>query len=156
MSVPKIRSFLSTIFNKVTHVLLGPIFLNQESFTPRNLELSAWQRSSFSFLFRKKRSGESNYGYSHWGLYTNRFPHYFLPTEKKVHRKQSWVQSLLVLGVTGTLRTPWIATTVIGCYGYPQNLWNFHIWGGFAALPFLDGTGTFKTLGILAYSDDLK
>ena len=49
-----------------------------------------------------------------------------------------------------------VTATVIGCFGYTQNFWHFHIWGGFAALPFLDGTGTLKTSGILTYREDVK
>ena len=64
----------------------------------------------------------------------------------------------------GTLETPLIpthgedvtATTIIGYYGYPQNFWNFLIWGGFAALPFLNGTGTLKTSGISIYMENVK
>ena len=109
----------------------------------------------FYFLFIKKRSGESNFGYSQWDLYINTFSHYFLPLWKKGLQR----------AIMGT------ATTTLGCYGYPRNSLNSHIWGWFVGhyfsfmiwvpvqllefqhtvriwwpLLFLDGMGTLKTL----------
>ncbi len=47
-------------------------------------------------------------------------------------------------------------TIVLRCYGYPRNVWNSHILGGFVALMFLDGMGTLKSPGISTYSEDVK